>query len=346
MQLNDQFRVMDSIKFNSHSMFNGKEDNGKNSNILVIGENRVQRPLIIENGLFIDPQLTRKTGNDLNIGFALAGSILKMNVNIHGSISDDIKQLIGSYSPNLFVDLTEKRHELDLETIKGSNAIWLDLTGPESINDLSGDPSDKIPPEITDHKDLIHFIGMLKEIVDVPVIVSIRGLDVKNDLDRILVSKADAVNISMGYSIDDREIDIEPVSDPVTSVIEAVKHFNVFRSFEKGVKLLVSGPIRNSMDIVKLKCLGVDGICPGLSILSSIGICSSKKKLDWAESGECIEKNIRDLVSGKDSIMKILNIRFEGELDRSLLMVDDYHSGALTGLPLAGYGQVIPFWKH
>ncbi len=346
MQLNDQFRVMDSIKFNSLSLFNEEEDNGKNSNVLVIGENRVERPLTIENGLFIDPQLTRKTGDDLNLGFALAGSIMKMNVNIQGNISDDIKQLRGSYSPNLFVDLTEKRHELDLETIKGSNAVWLDLTGPESINTPSGDPSGRIPPEITDHKDLIHFIGMLKEIVDVPVIISIRGLDVKNDIDRILVSKADAVNISIGYSINGLESDTGPASDPVTSVIEAVKHFNVFRSFENGVKLLVSGPIRNSMDIVKLKCLGVDGLSPGLSILSGIEKCSSKKKMDWAESGEYIEKNIRDLVSGKDSIMKILNIRSESELDRSLLMVDDYHSAALTGLPLAGYGQVIPFWKH
>lgn len=344
MNFNHQFRVLDSLRFNAISIFQRTEEAPYDP--LIIGKDRVNRPMELNNRLFIDPILTRNSNEDMRIGLSLAGSLNGMNINIHGKIGKEIREMMGSYSPMKFIDISDRRVDLDLDTIKGGNALWMDLSGNEPVNGEIYRENDLLPPEVVDHRDLIHFIDMLKELTDIPVIASIRGLDVKNDLDKVLVSSVDAINIRIGYSTEEIGSIQGPISDPVTSIIDALNHFRVFRSKEKGVKLLLSGPIRDGMDVVKLRCLGVDGVCPSMALISEIEKLDLDDTIDWAVLGENFGGTINEIMNSSLDITNTLNVKEPSDLKRDLLMVDDYHSAALTGLPLAGYGQEIPFWKH
>ncbi len=352
MEINSQFKVLDSIRFRTSTLKRLKMDStDKSPDCLTIGEGRVNRPFKIQNNLFLPPHLTRKLDRETFLGVSLGSCLAGGNMNLHGPLSSDAKELVRINSAPLILDLVSSRNVISNEMLHNCSMVWIEIGGnefPFRIDSPSDDTG--IPPEIEEPKDLIHLVSMFKEMLEVPVVLSIRGMDIDMDMDNILVTPADAVHISCGFDVDRRSSPVSKglTSEPVTSVVEALKHMEVFRSAEKGVKILLSGPIRGSTDIMKLRAMGVDGFGPDMIIEDLIRneLTSANEEPDWALIGEKVEERFESIMEGIETDLKILGLGSMNEMKRDMLVVDNYHAAALTGLPLSGYGMEIPFWRH
>ena len=340
---------LDSIRFTSSTLKKKVVRITDDPERYIIGKDRVVRPIDLGRSMFIPPHITRSSNDDIHLGISLGACLSNMNLNIHREPKDKLIELIGSYHPPTILDLSEARREMNISILKSSDCIWVELSEPEPGPYLvSNTARIEKPSEIRSKKDLIHYISLLKEIADVPVIVSLRGMDVMLDLDSILVTEADAIHISCGYDIDGKE---GPsfnglTSEPVSTLIEANKHLKTFRSNDKGVKLLISGPFRNGFDIAKMIALGADMVGIDMPIQKKMIELNKNGKVDWATIGESIEQTIGSIQKEIDQCVDLVCPNGMIDLDRSRLHVDNYHTAALTGLPLAGYGQEIPFWRH
>jgi hypothetical protein len=73
---------------------------------------------------------------------------------------------------------------------------------------------------------------------------------------------------------------------------------------------------------------------------------SENDEPDWALIGEKVEESFRSIIQGIGRDLDILGLGSLEEVNRDMLVVDNYHAAALTGLPLSGYGMEIPFWRH
>ncbi len=340
---------LDSIRFTSSTLKRKGSCPDENMEKYIIGEGRVVRPIDLGRSMFIPPHITRSSSEDIHLGVSLGACLSHMNLNIHREPKNRLKDLIGSYHPPTILDLSEARSEMNISMMKSSGCIWIELSDPEPGPYLVSDTARiKKPYEIRSNKDLIHYVSLIKEIVDVPIIVSLRGMDVMLDIDSVLVTEADAIHISCGYDIDGKE---GPsfnglTSEPVSTIIEANKHMKTFRSSDKGVKLLISGPFRNGFDIAKMIALGADMVGIDMPIQKKMIGLNRDRAEDWATIGESIEQTISSIQKEMDQCVDLVCPNGMVDLDRSRLMVDNYHTAALTGLPLAGYGQEIPFWRH
>ncbi len=348
----DQSRFFDSIRFKTSTLKRPTSDLSDPSDIsLIIGHNRVKKPLKLKTPLIIPPHLTRGIGKESYLGISLGSCLAGCNINLHEPLSKEAEELARAYSAPLILDLTNSRGSIDHTILSSAELVWIEIGGAENkVFDQNGNSIVSIPPEIDEPKDLIHLVSLFKEMLGVPVVISMRGRDVDSDIDHVLVTSADAVHISCGYDFEGEEGPASKglTSEPVTSVIEAMKHLEVFRSKEKGVKLLLSGPLRNSTDVIKLKALGVDGFGIDMVIdnILSRELPRTMKEPDWALIGEIVEGKLKEVLQGIRGDLAILGLKGFDQLERNMLVVDNYHTAAVTGLPLSGYGMEIPFWKH
>jgi hypothetical protein len=300
----------------------------------------------MKNGLLFSPEVIRTNEWAKIIGLSLSGCITGTNVFIGEPGIEALRELTTSYEPRTILDLYAGRKNYDLSTLREFDCIWIDLSLLPEDGENQNSKFRSLPPEVDDHKDLIHFVNLIKEVFQVPVIISIKGIDVNNNIDKILVSSADAINISMEYLLENGMDRTGFGNEPVSKIVEAISHFNTFRSKEKGIKLLISGPVRDALDVIKYRCLGVDGICPDQLIHRAIDSIDDGKDQDWAVIGEKIEKELEMLHGAIHKNLKKINVNSLNDLSRDLLRANDYHSAALSGIPLSGYGQEIPFWRH
>lgn len=344
-----QFSVLDSIRFVTTFIPPTAQD-GESNDRFTIGINRVKSPISFKEGLFIPPGFTRDIAAKTRIGISLGSCLSGMNLNVHGSIDKDTRDLIRSYSPKVILDLTSARKEIDQEMFDLADCIWLDISGSEPhTGNEKHIRKNMIPPEIDKKKDLIHLVSMLKELKEIPLIVSIKGTDVKNDMDNVLVTEADGIHISCGYDLTGKSgpAYYGLTSEPVSTAIEAIKHMDVFRSREKGVKLLLSGPVRNGADHLKLSAIGADLIGPEIIMTDMLhGFEKDPSLMEWDVVGEGLDTLLNQLREDISINLGNLNKRSINDLSRSDLQVDNYHAAAVTGLPVMGYGREIPFWRH
>ncbi len=352
MSNKNQSRFFDSIRFKTSTLRRpSSEISFPSSFPLVIGHNRVKKPLKLKNPLFIPPHMTRGLGKESFLGLSLGSCLAGCNMNLHEPLSKEAVELVKAYSVPLLLDIVNSLGSIDHAMLSSAKLVWIEIGGAENpVFDQNGNSIVTMPPEIDEPKDLIHLVSLFKEMLGVPVVISIRGRDVNSDIDHVLVTSADAVHISCGYDFKGEEGPASNglTSEPVTCVVEAMKHMEIFKSKEKGVKLLLSGPIRNSTDIIKLKTLGVDGfgIDMILDNILSRELPKTMEEPDWAMIGEIVEKKLKVILQGIHRDLSILGLGGFNQLERSMLVVDDYHAAAVTGLPLSGYGMEIPFWKH
>jgi hypothetical protein len=352
MPVNDQFKVLDSIRFRTSTLKRLKMGNiAESRNGLTIGEGRVKNPFKIRTPLFLPPHLTRKLDHETYLGVSLGSSLAGANMNLHGPLSSDAKELARINSSPLVLDLSGSRIAISNEMLRDCSMVWIEIGGNEfPLRIDSSSEETRIPPEIDEPKDLIHLVSLFREMLEAPVVLSVRGLDIDSDMDNILVTSADAVHISCGFDVDGSTGPASRglTSEPVTSAVEALKHMEVFRSGEKGVKILLSGPFRDSTDIIKLRAMGIDGFGLDMSIENMIRneLGSENDEPDWALIGEKVEESFRSIIQGIGRDLDILGLGSLEEVNRDMLVVDNYHAAALTGLPLSGYGMEIPFWRH
>lgn len=337
---------------------------------LVIGSG--EKSLNFNNRLFLSKPPIAYQNEDLSLGVSLGCALSNIPIPLGPALgSSNERDLIKSYDPSIVFQLSPYRDDLDIDLMRGSNCIDLKISdNPMSIEplyfaDKKGryHRSPRILPEIRKKRSLDKFIEMIREMIDVPVIVTISANDISTGIDQVLVADPDAIRIvTDSYSpLDLTDNGDSFKRDPVSSLSALNEHLDTFKSRKRGLKVIVDARIENTSDVVKLLCLGADGICIDhlvkKIILDQISAHDDKDRYiefakvyegsyDWASIGEAISNRILAIQKDLRSQIHSLGIDDVDELNSELLRAATYDSAALSGLKMAGREMPLAMWRH
>jgi len=340
---------LDRIKFSVSALsVNDKKKHDKVSNIPV-------ETMELSKLLFTTGQSMKDLPEGARLGIALGCSLAGMIVNIGIDDPIELMELIDAQSPRTMFRLGPDRMWLDPSHMRNGGIIELDILD-RTKTDVDGKVEKMV--EVTNGKDLINLVHMLKMLLGKELILNIHSMDLESDIDHYLVTGADGLMVRCYPGL----LDPSSSPDPVASTIIASDHMMIFHSKEKGVKLQINGPVRNGSDVVKLIALGADMIgldhftheflVTYLSVKDGSGdanimdVSSYPEDLDWAEIGELFGNILEDLKNDIRETLSLLNISSKEELDRSILTTDSYDTASITGLKLLGFGSPLPIWRH
>lgn len=341
--------IFDSIHFNStqlHGHFEPHEDLSRSIGLPEKGsEFFLSSPLITTKGLM------EKLTPNAQLGIALGQAIAGLPVNIYHGMPPEMEEMIGSYKPRTIYCYGPHRQDFDLDRLRRADIIQVELM------DRSNDPPIHLP-EIRKGKDVIQLAELLNELRNAPLIYDISCNNIVKDLDFILISKIDAVLIDCSpYPLERR-----PDVIMLTSLIHANRQMEVFNSRNKGMKIIMNGPVRDVSDIIKIMALGADivgidhltlsflrsylSFKTGEKYITNDDLAEPRDELDWAEIGELYSEYIALLIDGLKDGLHYLNIDPSKGIDISDIETSDYSTASISGIPLQGFGQPVPFWRH
>ncbi len=291
--------------------------------------------------------------NELRLGIALGGSIYGMDVNVGSNDPMELNELIEGYGSTTTYRIGPTRGDPDLDSMIKSSVLELDVLEFIESNECY---EMTVLPELETGKDLIKFVDMLKELTGKPIRIRVRGTDIDKDLDHLLVTKTDSIYIDCSSGKGKTSLRM----DPIIALTQTKTHMDIFRSKEKGMEVIIDTPIRSGMDVVKLICLGADGI--GLdhfikefsrSFLEHKGIGKDILKnqedilkVDWAEIGELFGEVITSLDDQVKEVLINMNITSISDLTPDHLITDSYDTASISGLDIAGLAGPLPMWRH
>jgi hypothetical protein len=285
------------------------------------------------------------------LGIALGQAIAGMPVNIYQGMPNEMEEMISSYKPKTVFSFGPQRDGFDLEKLRRSDIVQLDII------DRSSDPPMDLQ-EIKKGKDLIRVAELLNELSNVPNIYNMKCSDIKKDLDFILISKIDSMLIDCTSDQFEKHSDFMML----TSLVHANRQMDVFKSRDKGFKVVVNGPVRNIADIMKVMALGADVIGidyltlsflrsylsfkTGEKYVTNEDLSEPNDDLDWAEIGELYSEFLEVLSVRLKDGLRHLNIDPKKGINMTDIETSDYSTASISGLPLQGFGKPVPFWRH
>jgi hypothetical protein len=262
-----------------------------------------------------------------------------------------MEEMIASYKPITIFGFGPERNGFDLEKLRRSDIIQLEVI------DRKNDPPLNLL-EIRKGKDLIKAAELLNELSDVPNIYNMKCSDIRKDLDFILISKVDSILLDCTSDRFEKRSDVMML----TSLVHTKRQMEVFKSRDKGFKVIVNGPVRNISDIVKLMALGADVIGidhltllflrsylsfkTGEKYVTNEDLREPNNDLDWAEIGELYSEFLEVLSDRLRDGLRYLNIDPETGVKITDIETSDYSTASISGLPLQGFGKPVPFWRH
>ncbi|MFW3146654.1 MAG: hypothetical protein ACMUIE_07570 [Thermoplasmatota archaeon] len=290
------------------------------------------------------------TDPETRLGIFLGLALSNIPVMVGNDLEGPITEFLNTYGPEIVFSISDNRKDLDLDMLKRAKSIEIQYEKTQVMNKKGINYSDRRIPEIRKGKDLIKIVDLFKEITEADISVRIDCMDLSNDLDLVLVTRADSVVIDClpkGHLI-------HSFPHPVHSLVEASRHFETFNSRKKGVKLIIDAPFRGIEDLLKMRTLGADGIgmtflMENLSTMAAHQIAlgsGGEGGTDWAEVGELCNLFIKDIMKGYRDSLSFLNITRSGHLNIDMLSTLSLDTASTTGIKLIGYGKQVPQWKH
>lgn len=358
---------------------------------VIIGEGRdVLNPLILPSPILLNP--FRHVNKQVRLAIAYGAGFEKVPINLGNTTPlPDEANLMDKLKSRFIIQWTPSRYELDLKALKRCSAIeilighgakpsvgmTLSLEGitrriSESKTDVV--EVDEIGPgyhlDMASDKDLEKHVELLKEATNyrIPILVRLAGGQVLNEVKLAVEAGADAIIVEggeAGAGLAPR-VTREHVGLPLLAIFSsALKAFKDTDAKKKGIKLFVSGGIRNGADVVKTLALGADGVCIGTSALVTFGcVCCGlcykgkcekgiatedpnlMKRFNWKIAG----KRLANYLKATRDEIEIL-VALTGSDDAKLLSHENiravtYDAAAVTGLKLMGYEKELPMWFH
>ncbi|MCU0799458.1 MAG: hypothetical protein MUC62_07285 [Candidatus Thermoplasmatota archaeon] len=332
---------LDDISFVTSDL-NVPETKDPSRNGLVIGREESPGAVLFDDPFMMDLNAHYGLSNEVMLGVATACTMKGWPFFLKGKIGPEMRELFTSQRTRTIYRLDGRRNDLDLMMLKGSTVLELPI-----LDDMG----DRLP-ELTKGKDLNDLMDMLREVRAGPIMTSIRCTSVDNDMETVLLTEPDAVLLRSPNILSEPydKMNCRIMNPIVHSLISTNKHFEVMGSRKKGVKLLVSGDIGGALDAVKLLCLGADGLCIGDHILRQISKPTAEGEnldgMDWSMIGERTMEAIGTFRRDIGRVLTELNISSYSQLIPQRLVALTYDTASVTGLPLAGYGSVLPMWMQ
>ncbi|MEM2901031.1 MAG: FMN-binding glutamate synthase family protein [Thermoplasmata archaeon] len=361
---------------------------------VVIGEGRedVSKPVKIKTPIYISGMsfgaLSKSAKMALAMGAGIAGSMTNTG---EGGTFEEEKEIVKQWGAKFVVQWSTARFGVSASYLNSGDAIEIRI-GKGAAPGLGGyAPAEKISAEIArlrgipyglpavspnrhldieETNDLRRHILLMREVVDykLPIFVKIGAGRVYEDVRAAIAAGADAIVLdsSQGGTGSTVEVVSEHAGVPLLGMFApAMRAFKETNAKENGVRLLVSGGIRNGADVYKALALGADAVGLGTAVLISAGcyVCQEchlgkctiglatqdpklESKLDWKTAGERIGRFISSITEELKLLCALSGHASVRELTNEDLRALTYDAAAITGIKLIGYDQQLPMWTY
>jgi len=198
-----------------------------------------------------------------------------------------------------------------------------------------------------------------------PVIVNTGPLADRGTLRQAVASGADAVMVQ-GLSRSSRMHGRKVGTDPLGAVASMVRTVARTRRPEgaPSPKLVVSGGFKDALEVVKAISLGADvvvmGTAPRIALGCTLcgdcgegecpkvghGLRAEGGRPDWKTEAEGLIAFLGRLTTQTRQVLAQMGLASVTEASPANLEAYTYDAAAVTGAPLAGYGETLPMWLH
>jgi hypothetical protein len=354
---------------------------------VIVGEGRdVKFPLLLTYPYFIDAANIGLANKSVRIAMAFGALLEKVPINIGYGMYPEEEKIAKKFNENFIMQWTHQRIGNDLETLSKAKAIVISLSYLSSnrlfnfddfmdvVDDKGGlfaartfGPQRHLDLETAE--DLKNHVELIREATEykLPVMVKVTGVNVYENTKSALFADCDAVIVDTSMdpfttlSINGGNFG----TSLIAAIPPALKAFRGEKAGKKGIKLFVTGGIRNGADIVKAMALGVDGV--GLAESSAValgcnlcGECfdfqcdrgmitrdeSLKSRFKWKEAGKKLANFLSAIKTETEVLLDYVGVSSISELNEKHIMALTYDSAAISGVKLIGYDRALPMWFH
>jgi hypothetical protein len=318
------------------------------------GERRLATPLVLTDGS--GGQLSPSSRLALLQSAVRTGCALRLT-----DPTPDLLELGGELGAAMWAVLGPRRDPQVVEAVRNASVVELKLTGmgPDGGLVRSIDAWDSE--------------GSLNTAVDVvrslsggsPVVVDTGPVADRETLRRAVASGADAVMVqalSRFSAMHRRVVGTDPLG-AVASMVRTVARTKR-PDGSPAPKLAVTGGFKDALEVVKAIALGADVVVMGTAPRIALGctLCSDcgpgecpkvghglraeGGRPDWRTEAESLTGYIGRLFEQAREALAQMGCASVGEATPAHLEAYTYDAAAVTGAPLAGYGETLPMWLH
>lgn len=356
---------------------------------VVIGKSKIENPLVLQTPVYISSFSYGEVSKTAKKAFALGAGLAGTAICTGEGILAEEKEICKENDTKMIVQWTSGRFGVNIDYLNSGDAIEICIG--RSINPGMGEylPFKKIdtnvakarkvskglnilsPPchlDLESSEDIERHVELLREVTNykIPIIVRLIGGNVYEDTRIVIESGADAIAIESGE--EERMSYLSPIFEHVgvpflgifAPAVEALRD-----SGEEDVKLLVSGPIRNGIDVFKALALGADAV--GLSTSAKIAIgcklhkdcysgeCPSgiathvpelEEKLNWREAGIKLNNYLETITKELKFLTALTSHNSIEDVTIEDVRALSYNTASITGAKLIGYERQLLMWEH
>jgi glutamate synthase domain-containing protein 2 len=236
---------------------------------------------------------------------------------------------------------------------------------------LLPDGADAISPphhlDMESAEDLKYLVDVIREATDhrIPVIVKFAAGRIIDDVKAAVDAGVDAIAIDAAEAMGTTVPDIvgNEAGTPLIGAIGAARRaFRLTGARDKGIKLLITGGVRDASDIFKLLALGADAVGLDLPPLVALGcrgcfercpkgdcpagLSTTSPSLDYEEGARKISNLIRAIEDELKILIALAGHHTIDDLGPDDLRALTYDAAAISGAKLIGYERELPMWQH
>jgi glutamate synthase domain-containing protein 2 len=275
--------------------------------------------------------------------------------------SPDLLELGEELGADMWAVVGPRRGPHVMEAVRTASVVELQLTtvGPEGGLTRSVDPWDS-------EGSLVNSVDMVRSVSGrSPVVVNTGPITDREMLRQAVTSGADAVMVQ-GVSRSSRMHNRVVGTDPLGAVASLVRTVARTKRPEgtPAPKLVVSGGFKDALETVKAISLGADlvvmGTAPRISMGCTLcddcgpgecpkvghGLKAEGGRPDWKTEAEGLSAYLGRLASEARHVLAQMGCVSVTEASPANLEAYTYDAAAVTGAPLAGYGETLPMWLH
>jgi hypothetical protein len=198
-----------------------------------------------------------------------------------------------------------------------------------------------------------------------PVVVNTGPVADRETLRQAVLSGADGVMVQ-GLSRTSRMHGRKVGTDPLAAVASMVRTVSRTKRPEgtPAPRLVVSGGFKDALEVLKALALGADlvvmGTAPRIALGCELcgecgpgdcprvghGLRAEGGRPDWRTEAESLATYIGRLTSECRGLLAQMGCASVTEASPANLEAYTYDAAAVTGAPLAGYGETLPMWLH
>lgn len=198
-----------------------------------------------------------------------------------------------------------------------------------------------------------------------PVVVNTGPVADRETLRQAVLSGADAVmvqGLSRSSRVNHRSVGTDPLG-AVASMVRTVARTKR-PDGAPAPRLVVSGGFKDALEVVKAIALGADlvvmGTAPRIALGCTLcgdcgpgdcpqvghGLRSEGGRPDWRTEAESLTGYLGRLTVQAREVLAQMGCASVTEATPAHLEAYTYDAAAVTGAPLAGYGETLPMWLH